>query len=357
MANPSPDFPKRSREELRKLIQQTSREEFILDEMQRYGLWPAEEAMPTLEEDLIRKESTLQKDLNALLRQQRQQENTKAMLRKMRKERMAAAKQKRAATKAKRVAEKQARAAAWAQKKATDIEYLGEEVSSGLHNKTTDKAKLQAKGLPIFETIEQLAAAMELRVGQLRWLAFNRKVSTTSHYQRFEIPKKNGSVRVISAPRYLLKSAQHWILEQILYKHPIEQEAHGFVPQKSIVSNAQIHVGQSLLINADMKDFFPSISYRRIKGMFHKMGYSEQIATIFALLCSEPETDEVALDGVTYYVQTGERNLPQGAPTSPAITNIICRRLDRRMAGTAKRLDFRYSRYADDLSFSTSELA
>ncbi len=346
---------KRSREELMKIIRETSRSEFILDEMQRYGFWPDGEEQPTLQEDMIRKETALQKDLNTLLREQRKQDNAKVMLRRMRKERMQAAKARRAETKAKREADKKARAEAWKAKQATDITYLGEEVSFGLKNKESDAALLQTKGLPQFENIEQLAKAMGLDVSKLRWLTFNRKVATTSHYKRFEIPKKTGSVRVISAPMFLLKSAQHWVLENILYKQDIEEEAHGFVPQKSILSNAKIHVGQTLVINLDMKDFFPTITYPRIKGMFVKMGYSEQIATVLALLCSEPECDVVDMDGTTYYVQTGQRFLPQGAPTSPAITNIICRRLDRRMAGVAAKIGFRYSRYADDLTFSADE--
>lgn len=348
-------MPKRSREELRKIIRETSRSQFILEEMQRFGFWPEGEEEPTLQEDYIRKETVLQKELNELLKQQRQQENTKALLKKMRKERMKEAKKRRAETKARRAEEKKQKAAAWAKRKASDITYLGEEVSFGLRNNTSDVEKLQSKHLPVFSDMQALATAMELKVGQLRWLTFNRQVATTSHYKRFEIPKKNGSTRLISAPMYLLKTAQHWVLDNILYKHPIETEAHGFVPERSIVTNAKLHVGQTLVINLDMKDFFPTITYKRIKGMFKGMGYSEQIATVLGLLCSEPETDEIELDGTTYYVQTGKRTLPQGAPTSPAITNIICRRLDRRLAGVAKSLGFIYSRYADDLTFSADE--
>lgn len=88
--------------------------------------------------------------------------------------------------------------------------------------------------------------------------------------------------------------------------------------------------------------------------MFRKLGYSEAIATILALICSEPEIDEVRLDGKTYYVAKNERFLPQGAPTSPAVTNIICRGLDARLSRTAETLGFNYTRYADDMTFSGS---
>jgi retron-type reverse transcriptase len=120
------------------------------------------------------------------------------------------------------------------------------------------------------------------------------------------------------------------------------------------VSNATAHVGADVVVNLDLKDFFPTVTYRRIRGVFRKLGYSEQIATLLALLCSEPNVDKVELDGRTYYVSRGERFLPQGAPTSPALTNLLCRRLDARLRRVAEQLHFRYSRYADDLTFSAS---
>jgi retron-type reverse transcriptase len=120
------------------------------------------------------------------------------------------------------------------------------------------------------------------------------------------------------------------------------------------VSNAAPHVGSDVLVNLDLKDFFPTITYRRIRGVFRKLGYSEQVATVLALLCSEPDVTTAELDGRTWYVARGERFLPQGAPTSPAITNLLCRRLDARLAHVAGQLGFRYTRYADDLTFSAS---
>jgi retron-type reverse transcriptase len=91
-----------------------------------------------------------------------------------------------------------------------------------------------------------------------------------------------------------------------------------------------------------------------VKGVFKSFGYSEQLSTIFALICTEAECDEIQLDGQTYFAAGMERALPQGAPTSPAITNIICRKLDARLKGIAAKLNFQYTRYADDLTFSAS---
>jgi len=151
-----------------------------------------------------------------------------------------------------------------------------------------------------------------------------------------------------------LKRAQEWVLRNILEKVPVHNAAHGFCRGRSIVSNAAPHVGADVVVNLDLQDFFPTITYRRIRGVFRKLGYSEQVATVLALLCSEPETDAVQLDDRTFHVARGERFLPQGAPTSPAITNLLCRRLDARLSRVADQLGFRYTRYADDLTFSAS---
>ena len=195
---------------------------------------------------------------------------------------------------------------------------------------------------------------MGISVGKLRFLAFSRKTSPICHYIRFKISKKTGGDRFISAPMPKLKEAQRWILINILNKLDLHDAAHGFRRDRSIVSNAQPHVGQDVIINFDLKDFFPSISYRRVKGLFQSFGYSEAAATIFALLCTELEVEAVELDGKTYFVALGDRHLPQGSPASPAITNLLCRRLDRRLTAMAEDLGFIYTRYADDLTFSAT---
>jgi retron-type reverse transcriptase len=151
-----------------------------------------------------------------------------------------------------------------------------------------------------------------------------------------------------------LKQAQHWILTNILDKLQVHQAAHGFCRKRSIITNATPHVGADVVINFDLKDFFPSISYKRVKGLFHSFGYSETAATIFALLSTAADVEKLQLDGKTYYVAVGDRHLPQGSPASPAITNLLCRRLDKRLTGMADNLGFTYTRYADDITFSAS---
>lgn len=215
-----------------------------------------------------------------------------------------------------------------------------------------DRERLKEYGLPPCGSHKAIARLMGISVKKLRFLAFSRK---TSHYIRFQIPKKIGGKRDISAPILQLKQAQEWILENILEKLEPHNAAHGFRCGRSIVTNAQPHVGAEAIINVDLQDFFPSISYKRVKGLFKSFGYSEAASIVFSLICTEPKLKEVELDGTKHLLLSWtERRLPQGAPTSPAISNLLCRRLDRRLSQMADRLGFIYTRYADDLTFSTS---
>jgi hypothetical protein len=166
------------------------------------------------------------------------------------------------------------------------------------------------------------------------------------------IPKRGGGERAIWAPLPKLKAAQHWVLRNVAEKLPVHGSAHGFLPGRSTLTNAAAHTDARLVVKVDVKDFFPTVTLARVRGIFRKAGYREQVATLLALLCTESPREVVELDGQTYYVALGPRCLPQGAPTSPALTNTLSLRLDRRLAGLARRLGWRYTRYADDLTFS-----
>ncbi len=344
----------RTRQELYDRIRQSSKEEFILEEMIRLGFWPAQGEMPQDPADEIRRRGELQRELNALKAESRQLHNEQALRKQMLKQRLEESRRKRQETKERRERDRIERAEAWRLKKQQEIPYLGDGVSAGLNYTNYNEERLHSIGLPVCGTPEQIAGVMGISVGQLRFLAFSRHTSTISHYIRFKIPKKTGGERLISAPMPRLKAAQYWILVNILDKLELHDAAHGFRRDRSIVSNAQPHVGAEVIINLDLKDFFPSISYKRVKGLFQSFGYSEAAATIFGLLCTESQVEEVELDGKTYYVSTTDRHLPQGSPASPAITNLLCRRLDRRLTGMAEHLGFVYTRYADDLTFSAS---
>lgn len=175
----------------------------------------------------------------------------------------------------------------------------------------------------------------------------NPKLSK-NRYNSFSVRKKSGGERIIHAPvnglKHILKPL-NVILNTIAEPH---FKATGFVPGKSIVDNAKQHVGKHYVYNIDLKDFFHSFDRTWVKYGFMMPPFNlgkerEDLAFLLASLCTHP----FEVDG---RVQTV---LPQGAPTSPTITNILCVKLDRRLNGLAKRFNITFSRYADDISFSS----
>ncbi len=270
-----------------------------------------------------------------------------------------AQKEERARIKAQKKAEaaerKQKRAEAIAWRKANDIVFLGRGVSGRLGERTGRDEDLLRAGLPVMSTPAELARALGLPVSRLRWLAFHAEVATRTHYIQFTIPKKSGGQRTLSAPHRSLALAQRWIFEQIVSKLPAEPAAHGFLPGRSILTNARPHAGRAVVVNLDLEGFFPSIGFPRVRKVFERIGYSPAVSTILALLCTECPRKTVILEGTTYHVATGPRGLPQGACTSPGLSNQVARRLDRRLAGLAAKLGLTYTRYADDLTFSGDE--
>jgi retron-type reverse transcriptase len=200
-----------------------------------------------------------------------------------------------------------------------------------------------------------LAREMGIAIPKLRWLAYHAEASAVSHYVRFVVPKKSGGERILSAPHPQMAAAQRWIFDRILARLPAHPSAHGFVKTRSILTNARPHVGSSVVVNCDLTDFFPSITVHRVIGLFRQLGYSPAVATILALLVTACPSRRVQYSGKAWHVATGPRGLPQGACTSPGISNLIARRLDSRLAGIAGKLGWTYTRYADDLTFSSKE--
>ncbi|HVV87179.1 MAG TPA: reverse transcriptase family protein, partial [Kofleriaceae bacterium] len=262
-----------------------------------------------------------------------------------------------------RKAERQAAAAARAEahradvarRRATDIIFAGRGVSAGLADRRCHVEQLTAAGLPVLATPADLAGALGLTVPRLRWLSFHAEAPEKTHYRYFTIAKRSGGVRKLAAPRRQLATAQRWILDRVLAGLPLTDHAHGFVPGRSTVTNARPHVGRRLVINLDLADFFPSITFPRVRGLFASLGYSPAVATLLALLATEAPRLEVGFEGRTHWVAAGDRALPQGACTSPALANLVARKLDRRLAGACRKLGWTYTRYADDLTFSTDD--
>lgn len=249
-------------------------------------------------------------------------------------------------------------AEAWRAYKTSHIVYLGEGIywkdDAGPDKWDLPHAEERAaeNELPPLDSPRQLAEALGLSLPELRWLAFHRDAATRIHYRRFTIPKRDGSERAIWAPMPKLKNAQHWILRNIAEKLLVHGAVHGFLPGRSTLTNAEAHANPKVVVKMDIKDFFPTVTLPRVRGLFRKAGYREQVATLLALLCTESPREVVEHDGQTYYVALGPRCLPQGAPTSPALTNTLCLRMDQRISALAKRFGWRYTRYADDLTFS-----
>lgn len=159
--------------------------------------------------------------------------------------------------------------------------------------------------------------------------------SASDFYRRFEIPKRAGGSRIITAPYPSLKYMQKWIYDNILANRKVHFCANGFVHDHSILTNAQTHENCKMLLKMDISDFFGSIPQNYIINYFHKeLGYNLNVSWILSSIC--------CLNG----------SLPQGAPTSPTLSNLISMSLDRRLYRLAKWFGLKYTRYADDLAFS-----
>jgi RNA-directed DNA polymerase len=217
--------------------------------------------------------------------------------------------------------------------------------------------RLAERNLPRCNNEEEIALAMGISLGKLRFLTLKNPDRLDTHYTHFPILKSNGETRIISAPIPSLKDAQTWILHRILNRIEVNEAAHGFCRNRSIVTNARPHVGQDIVIKVDLQDFFGSIDYSRAISVFIDVGYSEPAAQIFSLLCTARVVKQGVTDREIRYTKSHKRCLPQGAVTSPALSNIFCFTLDRNLAQLARALEFNYTRYADDLTFSGDRVA
>ena len=247
---------------------------------------------------------------------------------------------------------------AWQGYKAYNIVHLGDDIYWNDQD-VCDKfdcddrhVRMQENAIPDFKNPQALAAWLGVSMPQLRGLTYHRECAESIKYRHFTIEKRSGGMRSIWAPNHELKQVQRQILDEILSSLLVHDASHGFMQGRSIFSNALRHTDAKIVVKMDLKDFFPTISFKRVKGLFRKAGYQEQIATLLALLCTEAPRKIIERDGKKYFIALGERCLPQGAPTSPAISNVVCLRLDRRLQGLAESLGYRYTRYADDLTFS-----
>lgn len=222
-------------------------------------------------------------------------------------------------------------------------------------------------GLPVIETPGDLAAWLGLDIGELRWFAdlkgllFKKDRPPLDHYHYRIQTKRFGSVRLIEAPKPRLKDRQRQILLWILDKVPAHPAVHGFVKGRSIRTFVAPHIGQSVLLRIDLRDFFPTFGGVRIQNLFRTLGYPEAVGDLLGGICTNatPVRAWNEVERKLGPVPSGELrrmysrpHLPQGAPTSPTLSNISFYRVDCRLSGLAKSVGATYTRYADDLAFS-----
>lgn len=350
---------KQDRAYWRERVRQIGMEGVIREEMTRLGFWPpnetvAREAAAALAELRVRYSelAELRGELARVEAELGDAQNIAALLAEIRKRRIARVKAEREARRARKATEAEERRRQDKEWRRSTLPFLGRGVSGGLIYAGGDPAQLLALGLPYVQTAADLAELIGVTEEQLAWLTYHRGAAAVDHYHRFTIPKRSGGVRIISAPKRRLRVAQQWVLGSVLTRLEVHPAARAFRPKTSILDNAASHAGQEVIVRIDLKDFFPSITFPRVKGLFQSFGYNEGVATLLALLCTEAPRVTVALDGQRRHVSLGERQLPQGACTSPALTNLLCRKLDRRLTGAAEAFGFAYTRYADDLVFS-----
>src|SRR4051794_23800368 len=228
------------------------------------------------------------------------------------------------------------------------------EKQSKITRHKTGKRVLERTGVPPVGDLAALRTLLNIKSPKQLGFFLLASDFKNGPYTTHTIEKRSGGERLICAPKKQLKWVQKQILKHILSKVPPHPAAHGFVTGRSTVSNASPHVGAELVVKFDLKDFFPTVHYFRVMGLFASLGYplgncmfgtddeSNQIAPVLARLCCYTPNPKL----------WGSATLPQGAPTSPAVSNLVCRRLDARLQGLAEANKGVYTRYADDLTFS-----
>jgi hypothetical protein len=226
-----------------------------------------------------------------------------------------------------------------------------------------DDGLLSGFDLPRFRTPAELADWLSLPLGQVAWLIhrFSERHrpqdAQSAHYHFRWLKKRGGGWRLIESPKQVLKRVQTQILREILDHVPPHELAHGFARGRSIVTNARPHVGSRVLVKLDLENFYATVRFSRVAAIFRSLGYSRDAALWLARLTTSslpttlpfPEGEATALRPFL------GRHLPQGAPTSPALANLSAYALDVRLGGLARSFGARYTRYADDLTFSGPE--
>jgi len=226
------------------------------------------------------------------------------------------------------------------------------------------------EALNVAKVCEYGVGAWPFTMAQLRHFANPKK--NYINYLHKTVPKKSGGVREISSPGWMLKMFQVSSGRMLQDYYEAPSSVTGFVPGRSVVDNATKHIRRNYVYNADLKDFFPSITRKRVKSalMHPPFSFGAEAAHLLSGICCAHadlarkgreihwEIQRYRWDGIEKkaedYPTEVPATLPQGAPSSPVLSNAVCIRLDRRLAGLARRYEATYSRYADDITFSSN---
>jgi hypothetical protein len=222
-------------------------------------------------------------------------------------------------------------------------------------------------GVPPLDTVGDLAAFLELEDGELDWFADVRRRQVRApagplHHYRSSWRVKRGAPRLLEAPQPRLKALQRRVLHEVLARFPVHDAAHGFVPGRSPLTGAWDHVLARTVVRFDLEGFFASVVAGRVFGVFRQTGYPEPVAHLLTGLTTHVtplavlrEMPEGGAGDERHRLRRhlSRAHLPQGAPTSPALANLVALGLDRRLAGLARSLGATCTRYADDLTFSS----
>ncbi|EOT7378142.1 TPA: RNA-directed DNA polymerase [Enterobacter cloacae] len=196
--------------------------------------------------------------------------------------------------------------------------------------------RLRHLGLPVMSNLNDMSKATRLSSETLRLLIYRADF----RYRIYSIEKKGPvkKMRTIYQPSRELKALQGWVLRNILDKLSSSPFSIGFEKNQSILNNATPHMGANFILNIDLEDFFPSLTADKVFGVFHSLGYNRLVSSYLTKICCY-------------------RNLlPQGAPSSPKLANLICSKLDYRIQGYAGSRGLIYTRYADDLTLSAQSM-
>lgn len=185
--------------------------------------------------------------------------------------------------------------------------------------------------LPVIFDFMHLSLLLGYEPSEMAYYLF---ANDDEFYSEFNILKSNGTKRTIDVPSERLMDIQRWILDNILNKYKLDEHCFGFRKGKSVYDNALLHVNKPCVINMDIKNFFPSINQSDVFYIFYNKGYTKKVSYYLAKLTTKGNV------------------LPQGAPTSPMISNIVASQLDKRLSCLGEKYHAVYSRYADDITFS-----